>query len=171
MNSLRGLDGGHKNGLEDIPDLAKVNGIESSGWHLKREVSDSRKSIAGIRRRVVLAPRTFSPPATIPLWMAMSLSSTTPAGVTVTILRRPFREVTFTKSALRGAIRLVAQHQTVSESLIARALGAGEPLGKGADISSSVVLSSISGTKFAVFELVTGQVPVSNRHVMKLGTY
>ena len=79
--------------------------------------------------------------------------------------------MTFTKSALRGAIGLVAQHQTVGESLITRALGAGEPLGKGADISSSVVLSSISGTKFAISEFVTGQVPVSNRHVMELATY
>ena len=79
--------------------------------------------------------------------------------------------MTFTKAALRGAVSLIAEHQTVSESLITRALGAGKPLGHVADISSSVVLSSISGTDFAVFELVTGQVPVSNRHVMKLGTY
>ena len=101
----------------------------------------------------------------------MSLSSTTPAGVTVTILRRPFREVTFTKSALRGAVRLITQHQAVSECLITRALGTGKPLGKGADISSSVVLDSISGTKLAVSELITYAVPVSNRHIMKLGAY
>tara|TARA_B110000977_G_scaffold11353_1_gene14670 strand:+ start:120 stop:524 length:405 start_codon:yes stop_codon:yes gene_type:complete len=134
-------------------------------------VPDGWKSIIGDRRRVVLASRTSPPPAAIPLWMAMSLSSTTPAGVTVTIWRRPSGEVTFTKAALRGAVSLIAEHQTVSESLITRALGAGKPLGHVADISSSVVLSSISGTDLAIFELITGQVPVSNRHVMKLGTY
>jgi hypothetical protein len=119
-------------------------------------VSDGWKSIIGVRGRVVLATRTFSPPATIPLWVVMSLSSTTPAGVTVTILRRPSREVTFSKAALRGAVSLIAEHQTVSESLITSAVGAGKPFGHVADISSSVVLSTISGADLAIFEFITG---------------
>lgn len=119
-------------------------------------MSDGWKSIIGVRGRVVLATRTFSPPATIPLWVVMSLSSTTPAGVTITILRRPSREVTFSKAALRGAVSLVAEHQTVSESLVTSAVGAGKSFGHVADISSSVVLSTISGADLAIFEFITG---------------
>ena len=101
----------------------------------------------------------------------MSLSGTTPARVTVTIMRRLLVEVALAKSALGGAVRLVTQHQAVSERLITRALGTGKPLGEWADFSSSVVLGNVPGTQLTVSELITYAMPVSNRHIMKFGAY
>ena len=99
------------------------------------------------------------------------MSGTTPARVTVTIMRRLLVEVAFAKSTFRVAVVLIAEHQTVSESLITRALGTGKPLGEWADFSSSVVLGNVPGTKLAVSELITYAMPVSNRHIMKFGAY
>ena len=77
----------------------------------------------------------------------------------------------FTKSAPKSAVRAVAQHQTVGESLVTRADGAGKLVNKGADRGSFVVLCSISGAQLAIFEFVTGPIPISNGHVLELGAH
>jgi hypothetical protein len=118
--------------------LAKVSGIKFSDNTLERTVSGMAKGISLTRRRVVLTSRTPSPLAIIPLATAAILSSTTLARVTITILRRIFRKMIFTKSAPKSAVRAVAQHQTVGESLVTRADGAGKLISKGADGGSFV---------------------------------
>ena len=79
--------------------------------------------------------------------------------------------MTFTKSAPGSAVRAVAQHQAVGESLVTRAYGAGELVNKGADRGSFVVLRSISGAQLAIFEFAAGPVPIFNGHFLELGAH
>ena len=79
--------------------------------------------------------------------------------------------MTFTKSAPGSAVRAVAEHQTVSESLVTRADSAGKLVNKGADRGSFVVLLLITSAQLAIFESVAGPIPISNGHVQELGAH
>ena len=167
MGSLGSLDRCHKNRLKDVPYLAKICGIKSPDYILEIEMTDVRKSIMA-RRRIILSPRTFSSTATISLGMTTTLTRTTAARVTVPILRGISREVTFTKSAPWSAVRAVAEHQTVSQSLVTLTISTGKLVNKGASRGSFVVLLLITGAQLAVSESLTGPMPVSDRHILEL---
>ena len=113
MGSFCSRDRFHKNGLEDVPDLAEISSIQSPDYVLERKMANIRKSISLARRRIVLSPRTSSSSGTISLGLTTTLTRTTAARVTVAILRRVPRKVTFAKSA-PWIFRVVAEHQAVS---------------------------------------------------------
>ena len=77
--------------------------------------------------------------------------------------------MTFTKPAPRStAVRTVAEHQAVTQSLVTLTVGAGELVLQGASRGPFMVLLSIASTQLAVAESVTGSMPVSHRHVLEL---
>ena len=160
MGSLGSLDGCHKDGLEDVPDLAEISGIKSPDYVLEIKMTDIRESISLARRRIVLSPRTSSSSATISLGITTTLTRTT--------VRRIFRKMTFTKSAPWSAVRAVAEHQTVSESLVTLTVSTGKLVNKGASRGSFVVLFLVTGAQLAIFQLLTGSIPVSDGHILEL---
>ena len=76
--------------------------------------------------------------------------------------------MTFTKSAPWSAVRAVAEHQTVSQSLVTLTKSTGKLVNKGASRGSFVVLLLITGAQLAVSEFLTGPMPVSDGHILEL---
>ena len=114
MGSFGSRDRSHKNGLEDVPDLAEISGIQSPDYVLERKMTNIRESISLARRRIVLSPRTSSSLGTIFLGSTAASSRTSATRATaVNILRGFPRKVTIAKSALWSAVRVVAEHQAV----------------------------------------------------------